>query len=173
MRFPGAVLPSGTTSQNCPATYQDWIGANPANLYQSPSDLTVGIPQLLSGGGVQWLPVLQETRNATDPPECGPFSLIPPTVPCTNPPTVNGVVALTINFPFQSGALSSYSSAGNGTQGNFGSIVTSTDTVSTGADLGAYTGPNGLGNQVVGPLIVRPYRKLLVGQAIFRREVIN
>ena len=57
--------------------------------------------------------------------------------------------------------------------GNIGSIVQSTDTITSDNDLGTYKGTNGLGNQVVGSMIVRPYRKVLQGQAIFRREVIE
>ena len=97
------------------------------------------------------------------------------------------IVALRINFPFQAALLSGFQGNSAVTLApNVDNIIVANDGgVSTDpssppppgglvpdADPGLYAGQYGLGRQLAfGGKEVRPYRKLLAGEAIFRREV--
>jgi hypothetical protein len=54
-----------------------------------------------------------------------------------------------------------------------GGVAYSTDFLALPSDPGTYSGSLGLGNQLAFAKTVRPYRSLLLGQALFRREVIQ
>lgn len=171
LRYPGALLHG--TSRPCPG--------DPAN----PNDLVVGVPRVATRDAngvetIEWIPILAEVRaNAADP-SSGPFVF--------NPPVQTGIVALAINYPFQSAAMSGFRrSPGAGVvDPNAGNVIRADDAAVTApappngftlanppSDFGPYSGPYGLGNQAAFAQDVRPFRRLLLGQAIFRREVIQ
>jgi TadE-like protein len=176
LRYPGALLPDPITkTQNCPDTYQDW------GMTSNPSDLTVVVYQLNADSTVTQIPVLAEVRSNPNDPTCAPYGPFSFNVPTTARPAAcgsdtpagsRGIAAVAVNYPFQSAALSGFRSGGftNGEPNpNMGNIIVSDDPAGTPA--GTYTGPTGLGNQYAFAKTVRPYRNMLLGQAIFRREV--
>lgn len=75
-----------------------------------------------------------------------------------------GLVALRINFPFQAAGLSG--KAGTGPY-----IEASGDELTSGQVGGPYSGASGLGQQAAFTKTVRPFRKVLSAQAIYRREI--
>jgi hypothetical protein len=162
LRYPGALLVDPTT----------------------PSGYTVGIP-LVEGRDargvetIRWVPVLEEIRNANFPAQ-SPFSM---TTPAAMPQ--RGLVAIRINYPFQAAMLVGHRSAGAPTTPNMDLHIQAdpAGVVQTNAAPGAllpdtgeanpYAGPYGLGRMYAYAQDVRPFRRLLSAQAIFRREVFN
>jgi hypothetical protein len=157
LRYPGALIPD-------------------ANM---PSGYTVRIPVVSYAGGVEtiqptMLPVVQEVLQNTsiDPnssysSDDSAFCL---TAANISPPQLRGVVALRINYPFQAASLSATAPSSNWPPDpNFNYIQPSdgTDTA------GTYSGPHGLGNQFVFAKNVRPFRRLMAAQAIYRREALG
>ncbi len=157
LRYPGALLSDPST----------------------PSGFTVGIPSVTARGvrgveTIEWVPVIEEARP-------GSFSL--------GAGLATGVVALRINFPFQAALLSGFQGNSAVTlMPNIDNVIVANDAgVSTDSssplapggplpdpDPGLYAGQYGLGRQLAfGGKEVRPYRKLLAGEAIFRREVMQ
>jgi hypothetical protein len=145
------------------------------------SGYTVMIPVVSYFGGVEQInstvPVLQEilpnanatssgsTDPYTDPNQC-PFSLTAQNVPVTQ----RGLVTLRINYPFQAVTMSATAANPNWPPDpNFNYI--DVPAAEAGEAAGTYTGPNGLGNQLVFAKNVRPFRRLMSAQAIYRREV--
>ena len=141
-----------------------------------PNGFTVRIPIVqytpgtsLSSPGtdaiVSYIPVVEEISPdpASDPfsptAESSPFNLVAATVP----PAQRGMIALRINYPFQAATLSAYTPGPNG-----GSIpITTTE----GGDFRPYAGDDSLGRQAALGKTVRPFRRVLSAQAIYRREV--
>jgi hypothetical protein len=123
------------------------------------------------------VPVVQEILPAgADPtdPNTSPFSL----VSSVQPPSGRGVVALRINYPFQAATMSATAPNADPSLPNFNLIDTSDDpsTIPQEVDMGVsgkhvYSGQYGLGNQLAFGKIVRPFRRLISAQAIYRREV--
>jgi hypothetical protein len=160
LRFPGALLTSAT----------------------SPTGLTVGIPQVVARAAdgtetIQWVNVVEEVRSDPADPTTGPFSVV-----STGPD--QGLVALRINVPFQAAALSGFMRGNGGAfDPNIGNAIVANDggvseinnapggllDVPTSAPM--YAGPFGLGEQLAFGKTVRPFRKLVTAQALFRREV--
>jgi hypothetical protein len=148
-------------------------------------DLTVAIPQTaLDADGketVRWVGVLEEiTVGGAD----GPFSLTSAAVA----PAQRGLVALRVNYPYQAATMTAY--VPNGFDPNLANPIEEGDVKvvggNAGGDLlppppddahnpdnfGAYKGPYGLGRMLaLGGKTVRPFRRLISGQAIYRREV--
>jgi hypothetical protein len=169
LRYPGALRPSGRVGgQSCPDTY------DPAKQGTSnPSDLKVEIFQLKLDGTVNTTPLPVMTEVGGDPldPASGPFSF-------ASTGSQKGIAVVAIHYPFQSAMMSGFRSAGVDAHGapnpNLENVIVSDDTDKT---LGTYTGEFGLGNQAAlnntadPNRTVRPYRILLLGQAMFRREV--
>lgn len=148
---------------------------------------TVGVPKVIStdsGGAttVRWLPVLEEVRAEPDVPESGPFSLA-----STGPE--RGLVALRINCPYQATTLTAYRTVGTGPNAlNEPVLAGPVDAVNAAPeggspidiqpasgnplDGGFNVGTYGLGEMYVGGgPAVRPFRRLISTQSIFRREV--
>lgn len=163
LRYPGALLDAPTT----------------------PSGFTVGIPfvQARDGNGVEtirWVPVLEEIRNPNFPTE-SPFSMATP----AGMPE-RGLVSIRINFPYQASMLSGYRPvAGDPTAPNIANRIQASDAgvvaenaapgglrADTG-EAGPYAGTYGLGKMFALGEEVRPFRKLLSAQVIFRREVFD
>ena len=171
LRYPGALLT-----------------ADPAN--PTPTGYTVGIPVVQSRTGdgtetIRWVPVVEEIDTENNDDDAG-----------TNPDPFQissaqrGVVALRINYPFQSASMSSFQPSPGGTFGQTESLNKANDAGVTelnpderpggltGAPLtdgdvyaGTYGGQYGLGAQGAVNRIVRPYRRVISAQAIYRREV--
>jgi hypothetical protein len=101
-----------------------------------------------------------------------------------------GVVALRLNCPYQSAAMSSFQAADPSWQSGSQKVPTIPieaddaisvsnmptdvgDLVVSDLDFGAYSGTYGLGKQAAWAKLVRPYRSLFSAQAIYRREVFS
>ena len=163
MRYPGALLTDPTT----------------------PSGYTVGIPFVEGRDAegreqIRWVPILEEIRNPAFADQ-SPFSM---TTPAAMPQ--RGLVAIRINYPYQAAMLAGHLQAPGGpTAPNVSRRIQADDgaVVETGpapggavADDGAagvYAGRYGLGRMYAAGQTVRPFRKLLSAQAIFRREVLD
>lgn len=150
----------------------------------TPSGYTVGIP-LVTGRDaagtetIRWVDVVEEIENDANP---DPFSL---------DSTQQGVVALRMNYPFQSASMSSFQPNVAGPfEPTIGSPnvandagVTETNAAERPGGLigqpliagnnyaGTYGGQYGLGAQGALGQTVRPFRRVISAQAIYRREV--
>ena len=177
LRYPGALLTDATT----------------------PTGYTVGIPVVTSRAGdgvetIRWVPVVEEIDTEDSPGDDtgvnpDPFRISSPQ---------RGVVALRINFPFQSASMSSFRANPAGpfeptigfpNAADDGEVTEENPADRpgdlTGAPLsdgevyaGTYGGQYGLGAQgamgseyFTGGRPVRPYRRVISAQAIYRREV--
>lgn len=157
LRYPGALL------------------TDPSNPL---SGFSVGIPVVRgrTAEGVEaidWIPVFEEIQSEDRP---DPFLL-----------SGGGLVALRINYPFQSAMLSAFltddPSSFDPTIGRVAvasdsevSVVdddgfTPSGTAIDDAGVGPYRGQFGLGKQYAFGKEVRPFRRLFSLQALFRREV--
>jgi hypothetical protein len=190
MRYAGALL-TDSTGLACSA-----IGPGGQ---AAPTGLTVGIPLVESRDAIgveaiRWVPVVEEIRAAQDAdcPSRGPFSLVYLANEDTcgpldaDPLTDRGLAAVRINYPYQAATLSGYrASVPNAVDPmppNVGSFIVADDggvqelTPAPGGLLddgaiGPYAGPYGLGRQfALAGRTLRPYRKLISAQAIYRRE---
>jgi hypothetical protein len=174
LRYPGALLTNSST----------------------PTGFTVGIPVVVERDGagietIRWVPVVEEIEPSDpDEPRHNPFQVSS---------ELRGVVALRINYPFQSASMSSFrpnpggpfeptigspNAADDGQvselnadarPGNLLGIPLEDD---QGLYAGTYGGQYGLGaqgalgsQQLTGGRPVRPYRRVISAQAIYRREV--
>jgi hypothetical protein len=169
LRYPGALLRAAP-------------GACPPDV-----EFTVGIPRVDGRAAdgtetITWVDVIEEIRPDPALPSTGPFSLAPtPESPEGQP---RGVVAVRINYPYQAAMLSGFrTSAAGVAEPNADLRIKADDAgvVETSAPLrgttladdraAPYAGPFGLGTQLAFAESLRPFRRLLVGQAVFRREV--
>jgi len=138
----------------------------------SPSGLSVLVPRVDARDpdtgaetGITLVPVLEEVGP-------GSFSALSPE---------RGLVAVRLNVPYQSATLSAYLPAAETTpQGDtFNQPVIAADPGGGGYRIagpgpdgtGPYSGTYGLGELFVLGQSVRPFRRLIAAQAMFRREV--
>lgn len=157
LRFPGAIFASAINN-----------GAPGEMGYY------VRIPSIVGRGtdgveSIEWVDVLEEIRESTGE---GPFSI-------ASTGTHKGLVAVRMHYPFQAATLSAYSITGGATN----EVIVADDggvSVTGGGDtpidftsttVGTYSGQYGLGSQEALTKKVRPFRRLLTAQSIFRREV--
>ncbi len=178
LRYPGALL-----TRNTPVIA-------PVNVTYPPGVATgyvVGIPVVSSRAvdgveTIRWVRVVEEIENSSNP---DPFSLAS---------DQRGIVALRINFPFQSAAMSSFrhdetavdfpfeATIGRPNVADDGGVVelnpgdrpgdlTSAPLEGPEVYAGTYGGQYGLGAQGTLGRPVRPYRRVISAQAIYRREV--
>lgn len=158
LRYPGALVvrtpaitPPGDDS------YSNWVATG----------MGVNIPLVdrdADGGeSVRYVPVVEEIEPADSSSlHHNPFLL-------TNEVT-RGVVALRINYPFQSASMSSFRENDVGPfEPTIGSpnLANEADSVTAGT----YAGADGLGVQLAFGQRVRPYRRVISAQAIYRREI--
>ena len=192
LRYAGALL-SDDAGAPC--------GAVGPNGQAAPTGFTVGIPLVGSrdATGVEtivWVPVVEEIRAAQDLncPSRGPFSLVYTAAldACgplgADPVTDRGLVAVRINYPYQAAMLTGFRSlpptntdplppnVSSPIVADDGSVQQNTAApgglIDDQTPVGAYAGPFGLGRQfALAGQTVRPFRKLISAQAIFRREV--
>ena len=193
LRYAGALM-TDETGAACSA-----MGPNGQ---AAPTGLTVGIPLVESrdpGGAetIRWVPVVQEIRAAADAacPARGPFSLlyVPAADDCgpldADPMPDRGLAAVRVNYPYQAATLSGYQSPPAGDVDsitpNVANFITADDAavqqlndppggpLDEGA-VGPYAGQFGLGRQLaLAGRTLRPFRKLISAQAIYRREVVE
>jgi hypothetical protein len=185
LRYPGALL-----TRNTPVIA-------PVNVTYPPGVATgyvVGIPVVSSRAvdgveTIRWVRVVEEIENNSNP---DPFSLAS---------DQRGIVALRINFPFQSASMSSFrhdetaadfpfeATIGRPNAADDGGVVelnpgdrpgdlTTAPLEGPEVYAGTYGGQYGLGAQgalgsqaMTGGRPVRPYRRVISAQAIYRREV--
>ncbi len=172
----------------------------PGALWSDPSTSTgysVRIPRVLArdASGVEtidWVDVLEEVRCDPCDPATGAFSLAAPdpAPACLPPGAPRGLVAVRLNYPFQAAMLSGYRQSAEGPLEPNGSmpILAADDAVTvqlapgcpppdgslvpaSGPGVGTYAGTYALGSQLAMATTVRPFRRLLSTQAVFRREV--
>jgi hypothetical protein len=158
----------------------------------------VAIP-LVDAAGVNtitWVPVLEEirARQDADCPVRGPFSLVYQAGldECgalgADPAAARGLAAVRINYPYQAATLSGFRSslptATDPLPPNISNAIAADDTgvtevnaapgglIDDGGAIGPYAGAFGLGRQLaLAGKTVRPFRRVISAQAIFRREV--
>jgi hypothetical protein len=188
VRYPGALL-SDTIGNGCSA-----VGPSGA---AAPTGLTVGIPLLSAdGGSVTWVPVLEEIRAAQDVscPSRGPFSLVYLGVDDAcgtlgeDPVPDRGLAAVRMNYPYQAAMLSGFRPSlptpDDPLPPNLGNPVIADESalqelnappgslLGDDGAIGTYAGPYGLGRQLaLAGQVVRPYRKLISAQSVYRREL--
>jgi hypothetical protein len=152
LRYPGAVLTDGA------------------------GGLTVGIPRVVSRDEegretIQWVAPLEEIRPDPTDPATGPFSIA-----STGPE--RGLVAIRINYPFQAAMLVGFRAGTSPIVADDDAVVELNGLppgqapVAPPGTMGVYGGPFGLGAHYNWGVVRRPFRKLLVAQAVFRREVL-
>jgi hypothetical protein len=171
LRYPGALLSKSGT----------------------PTGFTVGIPLVTSANEIRWVPVIEEIDTEENPDDNtgdnpDPFQLSS---------RQRGLVALRINYPYQSPVMSGFRPNPAGPfEPTIGQPIVADDGMqeenasSRPGDLidepllsgnryaGTYGGQYGLGAQgamgsqeLTGGLPVRPFRRVISAQAIYRREV--
>jgi len=140
---------------------------------------TVVIPRVLERDGegsetIDFVPVVEEIRPSEDPAEA-PFSMI-------SAGRHRGLVALRINYPYQAATLAAHRFSGGvnvPVQANDGAVQQDAPPpggavlVPVSGGSGIYSGPYGLGHQFALGSEVRPFRRLLSAQSMFRREVFS
>ena len=164
LRYPGALL-------------EDVDGT----CAETDTGFLVAIPRELNDGAtIDWLDVVEEILDPNTGQSRFPVNAAPL--------GTGGVVALRVNYPFQSTMLSGYRAtaptADDPLPPNIANPILADDAGIVAANdprgalaldgdtrVGAYTGRYGLGRQLALGAELRPFRKLLSATAIFRREV--
>ena len=133
---------------------------------------------------IKWLPVVEEVRSNPADPSSGPFSLV-----STGPQ--RGLVALRINCPYQASTMTAFRQEPAPGSGELVNVpVLAHDAVHTDPSsapapgqllatgtpkIGVFAGQYGLGKFYAmgaeGAQGVRPFRRLISAQSMFRREV--
>lgn len=151
----------------------------------SATGYTVQIPRVVSRDGdgaetILWIPVVEEVKPSGH--SQGPFSILP----ASDLDLPRGMVALRVNYPYQAAALSGFRASPEGPfEKNMANYIEARDSqvvalnapldgaavMANDAPAGVYAGPYGLGRQLAIIRTLRPFRKLISAQAVFRREV--
>ncbi len=163
LRYPGAI-------------FANPVPANPpVNPATGEMGYIVRIPRITSRGTdgvetIEWAEVVDEIHHSSNE---GPFSI-------TSTSPHKGLVAVRMHYPFQAATLSAYDPVDDGTNDVFAaddsgvavSVAAESDPLDfSSTTIGTYSGPYGLGSQEALTEQVRPFRRLLSAQSIFRREV--
>lgn len=158
----------------------------------SPTGFTVGIPIVLARDGtgvetIRWVPVVEEID--TEPNAAADSGANPDPFKISS--AHRGLVALRINYPYQSASMSGFRENGAGlfepnltnpNLANDGSVsednpgdrpgnLVGQPLEGGGIYAGTYGGQYGLGTQGALGQRVRPFRRVISAQAIYRREV--
>jgi hypothetical protein len=145
--------------------------------------LTVKVPHVVSRGAdgvesIRWVDVIEQVRTSSLDPNSGPFS-----VASSGPE--RGLVALRVNCPYQAATMSAYQPVDPTEEFPVNEAILANDAGVTelsapGGILmggsnpdGTYGGRYGLGTLHALNKKVRPFRRLISGQAVFRREVFH
>ncbi len=143
--------------------------------------VTVRVPQVVERGAdgvetIRWVDVVEEVRSDSLDPTSGPFSMT-----STGPEL--GLVALRINCPYQAATMSAFQPVDVTEPNPQNEAILANDggvtqlnapggtLLNTGGTGGIYSGQYGLGKFYALNKEVRPFRRLISGQAVFRREV--
>lgn len=167
LRYPGAVFtdPNAGTTLTPPASgYLVRVPVVSVAAYPAPATESI-----------TWVPVLEEIHSSANP---SPFQVSS---------SQRGIVALRINYPYQSASMSGFQQKPDPSSppgpGNPLVPIEASDTalpaspsgvgssVVSDLEYGPYAGAYGLGRQAAWAKTVRPYRSLISAQAIYRREV--
>jgi hypothetical protein len=144
---------------------------NGESWYQYPGQLmdssntqsAVKIPIVQGGSVIRAVDVLEEILPASS--SAGPFSVVPPSA---TPAQQAGLVALRINYPFQAAGLTGFENPPDQP------LAPSPALDFDGRTYGPYAGTEGLGAQTAfAGQTVRPFRRVISAQAIYRREIFN
>jgi hypothetical protein len=172
LHYPGAMFQDGQQGTTSPAGI-------------APSGYVVRIPVVsVSTGGsgteavVGWVAPLEPILDANG---CDGFTLDPRYVTKSGQ---SGIVALRVNYPCQSASMSGFQPGADPGEPGGGPLVPITagtggassppgvgGPVTSDQEFGPYAGANGLGQQAAWAQTVRPFRRLISAQAIYRREV--
>lgn len=172
LRFPGALVRSE-------------LGGEAPSL--NPTGLTVRVPRVLrrDEDGVEtvdFVRVVEEVLADPDDPLSGPFSVASSLIDDADPTNdvLVGVAAVRVNIPMQAASLSGFRAGADPFQPNIDQPILANDEgVNVVGDVPAgfvegenltYSGRYGLGRQYALGQVVRPFRKLVRAQAVFRRE---
>jgi hypothetical protein len=144
--YPGALVPSPTGTAETGFTVR-------IPVVQYPSE---GVEVIADQA--KWLRVMEVDREA--------FKLSSPQ---------RGQVSVRVNFPFQAAALSGSSAGDNGPTTPQGAYIAvpGDEELQPGQVGGPYSGSRGLGQQAAFTKTVRPFRRVISAQAVYRREVLN
>lgn len=143
----------------------------PGALVQGPDGLTVLIPRITTGADgattvVDWVAPVEEVLP--DGEAVSHFGIDAPN------PQWAGVASVRVTYPYQSATLTAFTADGvPATTTAGGGGLPAGYTLAGGSAVGPYAGELGLGAQRVLGREVRPFRKLITGQASFRREVVE
>ncbi len=154
----------------------------PGAVVDTSDGLTVMVPQVVSRGAdgaetIRWVAVLEEVWSDHTDPTSGAFSL-------SSSGPEHGLVSLRVNCPYQATTMTAYQPQDIGTETPNNQPILANDSAVTvdgpgpggeiravDSETGAYSGSYGLGKFYALTKEVRPFRRLVSGQAIFRREV--
>lgn len=169
MRYPGALLSAGAENPALVTPIFD-------------TGFRVSIPRVVPDNPTapQWLSVLEEVESVDNP---DPFHINS---------LQRGLVAVRINYPYQAATMSGFeSNSSDPFEPNMANVIPADSPIDvpTSAPPGGrglltidvdpsvplnnrpYSGQYGLGRQLAFTEEVRPFRKVVSGQAMFRREV--
>lgn len=164
----------------------------PGALLQDPaplpgrSGLRVGIPEIVARSGtgtetIVWRRVVEEVRVSPSEPPADPAQS-----PFSALSTEGGLVALRIHYPYQAAALASFRDGADGpfspnlqnpNLADDGGVQVLAGSTAEGELIGGvqpdgpYGGSFGLGRLFLFGEEVRPYRRLLTAQCLYRREL--
>jgi Flp pilus assembly protein TadG len=172
LHYPGALFQSGQQSNTSPAgiAASGYVVRIPV-LSVSTSG-TVGTESI-----VNWVPPLEPILDTNG---ANAFAVNAVTVSGQS-----GAVALRINYPYQSASMNGFQPGADPSQPGGASVVPISASgggsppaptgvggpVTSDQQFGPYAGANGLGQQAAWAQTVRPFRRLISAQAIYRREV--
>lgn len=159
LRYPGEVRKDGASAEFPYFVVVPLVTARGANGVET----------------IEYVDVVEEIKDRSLPtsnPDSQPFSIASP--------TYRGVVGLRMNYPYQAATLSGF--APNSTHpilaedaavtaSDPNGVLGSSSLVTSDSAFGPNAGKFGLGEQAALGQQVRPFRKVLTGQAIYRREV--
>lgn len=143
----------------------------PGALVSGPDGLTVMIPRLATAADgatsvVDWVAPIEEVLPVGQTESH--FGIDAPDTQWAGTATVR------VTYPYQSSTLSAFGADGTPAQGaTGGGGLPAGYTLAGGSESGLYSGDLGLGEQYAFARSVRPFRKLITGQASFRREVVE
>ncbi len=153
LRYPGAII----TSATAPSGYTVVVPTIQAQSTAGPAD-------------IRWVRVLEEVDTEAEPGDN--TGSAPDPFPVNSPQ--GGLAALRLHYPFQSVGMSGYIN-GNYVIADDGAITELNAPggalVSPTSTVGPHAGPYGLGTHLAWGETVRPFRKVITAQAIYRREV--
>ncbi len=164
------------------ATYRDTDPSDDPVAGPIPSGFLVAIPLVVARGAegqetIRWVRTL-EPIVAESPQRIDPFKITA---------VERGIVGLRLNYPVEAATMSSFRQSPDGpfepnlgfpnladdqqVQVEAGPFAPAGELIAPDRQVGPYTGAYGLGRQLAFAQEVRPFRRVISAQAIYRREV--